>query len=227
VSDEPSPLGEPGTTTTVWTIGHSTRSFPELAELLRAHALSQLVDVRSIPASRRNPQFGRDALAKSLEDEAIRYVWMGDSLGGLRRPRDESPHTALRVEGFRGYADHMESAEFRAGVDALLALAREGRTAVMCAEAVWWRCHRSMLADHLALVREVRVFHVLDATPAKPHVPRAEARLEGDRVVYDRTVPRSRRAPAGEPELFEDEPVTPPAEPEATRSTSRRGPSAG
>jgi uncharacterized protein (DUF488 family) len=193
---EASPLEEPGTSTTVWTIGHSTRSTEELLALLREHGLSQLVDIRSIPASRRNPQFGRDALSESLEEAGIRYAWMGDTLGGLRKPSPATRHTALRVDGFRGYADHMETAEFRAGVDALLALARDGHTTVMCAEAVWWRCHRSMLSDYLTLVRGVRVFHAIDASPSKPHAPRAEARLVGDRLVYDMTVPRTRSRPA-------------------------------
>ena len=217
--DEAPPIGEPGLTTTVWTVGHATRPIAEFLDVLRAHGISTLVDVRAIPASRRNPQFGRDALARAAEGAALRYVWMGDSLGGLRRPRPDSPHAALRVEGFRGYADHMTTPAFREGLDALLALAREGSTAAMCAETVWWRCHRSILADHLTLVRDVRVFHILDAGPAKPHESRPEARLDGDVLVYDRRVSRDEGtrgggAPASReaPGLFAD---APPAEREA------------
>src|SRR5207237_1493366 len=134
-----------------------------------------------------------DAIAKSCADAALRYAWMGDSLGGLRRAPSDSRHVALRVAGFRGYAHHMETDAFRRGVDDLLALAQQGTTAVMCAEMLWWRCHRSMISDYLVLVRDVRVFHILDESPATPHPARPEARVEKGTLVYDVPVePRSR-----------------------------------
>jgi uncharacterized protein (DUF488 family) len=169
----------------LWTIGHSTRSEVEFFDLLRAHEIRRIVDVRAFPGSRRHPHFARDALSASLPAAGVDYVWEGKTLGGRRKPAPDSPNHSLRDEGFRGYADHMATAEFREGVDRLLALASESRTAILCAEAVWWRCHRGLIADHLVLVRGVEVRHVLDASPAKPHVPRPEARLAGDHLVYD------------------------------------------
>src|SRR5689334_2724993 len=132
----------------IWTVGHSTRSGDEFIEILRAQAIEVLVDVRTYPGSRRYPQFNRAALAESLAAVGIRYLHE-PRLGGRRRARPDSHNTAWRNEQFRGYADHMETDEFKNGVRALLELAANARVAVMCAEAVWWRCHRSLIADYL------------------------------------------------------------------------------
>src|SRR5262249_25634980 len=132
------------------------------------HGVKRIVDVRRYPASRMNPQFGRDALARSLADARIEYLFEGDALGGRRVPSASSKNTALRSAPFRGYADHTETAAFRAGVDRVLALAASAPTAVMCAETVPWRCHRFILSDAL-LARGARVMHLIDAKPGRPH----------------------------------------------------------
>ena len=168
----------------VYTLGHSTLALDAFLALLRAHDLTGLVDVRRFPASRRHPHFGGDALAASLAGEGISYAWI-PQLGGRRTPRRDSPHVGWRVEGFRGYADHMETREFADGLARLLVLAAERRTAVLCAEAVPWRCHRRLLADAL-LARGVEVRHVMSATKLDPHELTAFARVDGERVVYDR-----------------------------------------
>jgi uncharacterized protein (DUF488 family) len=167
----------------VHTIGHSTRTFPELLALLRAHAIRAVADVRRHPGSRRHPQFARDALAAALGDEGIAYAWL-PALGGRRRARPDSPHVGWRVAAFRGYADHMETPEFERGLADLLAFAARRPTAVLCAEAVPWRCHRQLIADAL-VARGVEVRHVVGpAGPARHALP-AFARLEGARIVYD------------------------------------------
>jgi uncharacterized protein (DUF488 family) len=182
---------------TVWTVGHSTRSLDELLAALRAHGVRTVADVRAFPASRRHPHFAREPLERALGDAGLAYAWLGETLGGRRTGAPGSRHAALRVAGFRAYADHMETKRFRAGVDALEALARSSPTAAMCAELLWWRCHRAFLADHLVLLRGMRVVHVRDAGHATVHVPRPEARVEGDHLVYD-------LRPDGGPTLFED-----------------------
>ena len=148
--------------------------------LLREHGVTRLADIRRFPGSRRYPHFSRDALEVSLPERGIEYVHIPE-LGGRRKPAGNSRNTALRNEQFRAYADHMATDEFRRAVDALLAL--EGRTAVMCAEAVPWRCHRNLLSDDL-LRRGVEVVHILGRGEAKRHEMSAIARIEGDRVVY-------------------------------------------
>jgi len=164
----------------IYTIGHSTRSLDELVALLREHAVRRLADIRRYPGSRRYPHFSRDALQVSLPEHGIEYVHIPE-LGGRRRASADSPNMALRNEQFRAYADHMTSDEFRNAVDGLLAL--EGRTAVMCAEAVPWRCHRNLLSDEL-LRRGCEVVHILGRGQAKRHEMSPEARVVGDRLVY-------------------------------------------
>ncbi|MGV3759098.1 MAG: DUF488 family protein [Actinomycetota bacterium] len=170
--------------TTVLTVGHGTLEAQALVELLGDAEVSHLVDVRSYPGSRRNPQFGREAMEQWVPQAGIAYSWQRD-LGGRRRPVPGSKHHALRVEAFGAYADHMETPEFLAGVDQLLETAERARTAVMCSESVWWRCHRRLLADHLTLVRSVEVLHLMHDGRLTPHKVTDAARLDGDAVVYD------------------------------------------
>jgi uncharacterized protein (DUF488 family) len=151
----------------VFTVGHSTRAWDDFLNILRAHAVQQLADVRTIPRSKRNPQFNEDALTIALPAEGIEYFHLPD-LGGLRRPRPDSTNTGWRNDTFRGYADYMETDQFRHALDLLINLVNDEETAVMCAEAVPWRCHRSLLADAL-LTRGVEVEHILSATSRKPH----------------------------------------------------------
>jgi uncharacterized protein (DUF488 family) len=167
---------------TVSTVGHSTRSADELIELLLAHGIAVLVDVRTVPRSRHNPQFDQSALPATLEAAGLAYRHMAD-LGGLRKPRPDSPHTAWTNPSFRGYADHMDTPAFALALDQLIALARERSTAVMCAEAVPWRCHRSLIADAL-LARGIEVRHIHDARLAEPHRLTPFARIVGARVAY-------------------------------------------
>jgi uncharacterized protein (DUF488 family) len=171
----------------VHTLGHSTLTLDEFLALLEAHGLDAVADVRRFPASRRHPHFAREPLAAALAAGGSAYSWLV-SLGGRRDPRPESPHVAWRNAAFRGYADHMDGAEFRQGLDALLVLAAGHRTALMCAEAVPWRCHRQLIADAL-VGRGVEVRHVTGRRDAEPHRLTPFARVEGDRIVYDRGVP--------------------------------------
>ena len=173
----------------VFTIGHSTRSSGELLELLAEHGIEVLVDVRRYPGSRRHPQFSRDALAAALAQAHIEYMHEPD-LGGRRAARPDSPHVAWRVDAFRGYADHMETPEFQAALERLIALARERRTVILCAEAVPWRCHRRLISDAL-VAREVEVRHILGPGRADPHEIDANARVEneGRRLVYSGPAP--------------------------------------
>lgn len=169
--------------TTLRTVGHSTHPIEGLLELLRGAAIERLVDVRTAPGSRRHPQFGRDALAASLEGAGITYAWRGAELGGWRKARPDSRHTALRSASFRGYADHMESEGFRRALDRLLEEAGERPTAVMCAEALWWRCHRSMIADAI-VARGHQVRHLMPDGSEADHRPRY-SRVEDGVPVYD------------------------------------------
>jgi uncharacterized protein (DUF488 family) len=169
----------------IFTVGHSTRTVDELATMLRAFDVSVLADVRTIPRSRHNPQFEGEALREALQSRGIRYVHIPE-LGGLRRARKDSPNTAWRNASFRGYADYMLTEDFEAGLAALRALASEGTVAMMCAEAVPWRCHRSLVADALT-ARGVQVSHIMSAKQAAPHEMTKFARVEGDRVTYPGT----------------------------------------
>lgn len=166
----------------IHTIGHSTRTFDELLRLLRAHGVVQLADVRTIPRSRRHPHFSREQLAPSLAAAGIAYRPLA-ALGGLRRPRRDSPNGGWRNESFRGYADYMLTPGFAEGLEELLAFSRDGATAVMCAEAVWWRCHRALLADAL-VVAGVRVLHIRTARAADEHKLCDFARVDGGRLTY-------------------------------------------
>ena len=182
---------------TVHTIGHSTRTFDDFLALLRCHGIAAVADVRRFPGSRRHPHFSSDALSASLAREGLGYVWL-EALGGRRHGRPDSPHGAWRNAAFRAYADHMDGAEFRAGLDALLRLAAERPIAVMCAEAVPWRCHRQLIADALT-ARGVEVRHVTGPGAADVHRLTSFARLDGTCVVYDGGQPalasRARRDP--------------------------------
>ena len=168
----------------LFTVGHSSRSLDDLIAVLRVHGIEELCDVRAYPGSRRFPQFARSSLEAALPGAGIRYAWFGKALGGHRPyARPDSPHTAIEEEGFRNYADHMESAEFVAAVDELLA--RSGPVALMCAERDPAHCHRSYLADYLVGVRGVEVIHIRDATETTAHVRSPLARVDGSRLVYD------------------------------------------
>jgi uncharacterized protein (DUF488 family) len=166
----------------LFTIGHSNRSFEEFAAVLKAHGIEVLADIRTVPKSRHNPQFNREALAAALPREGIAYLHMPD-LGGLRHPRKDSINGAWRNDSFRGYADHMQTDEFAAAVERLLSEAATRRTAIMCAESVPWRCHRSLVAD-AAVARGVEVRHIMSATAANPHKLTPFARVDGDQVTY-------------------------------------------
>jgi uncharacterized protein (DUF488 family) len=166
----------------IYTIGHSTLAAAAFVDLLAAHEIRQLADIRTIPKSRRHPHFVREALDALLASHAIVYRHF-PALGGLRKPRTDSINTAWQNESFRGYADYMQSSAFEDGVADLLTFAQNGRTALMCAEAVWWQCHRRLLADAL-IVRDVPVLHILSAGEPKPHELSAFARLEGGKVIY-------------------------------------------
>jgi len=152
---------------TVWTVGHSTRSGEEFAQILLAHGVEVLVDVRSFPGSRRYPQFNRTTLAESLQQVGIEYKHE-PRLGGRRTPRKDSHNTAWKNASFRAYADHMETEEFRNGVTDLLEVAANARVAVMCAEALWWRCHRRLISDYLKTEGHA-VIHILDKNKTQEH----------------------------------------------------------
>lgn len=172
-------------------VGHSTRPFAELVELLSSSGVGILADVRTVPRSRHNPQYDQETLRQALEREGIHYRHL-PRLGGLRRPRADSPNGAWRNASFRGFADYMLTAEFEEGLRELRELARQGPVAVMCAEAVPWRCHRSLLADALA-ARGVPVRHIVGRGRTAPHRVTPFARIEGRRVTYPPARGRSPR----------------------------------
>lgn len=170
------------TNPTIWTIGHSTRSFEVFLALLTENRIQLVADVRSHPGSRRYPQYGQAALRGALSERALGYQWM-PSLGGRRRPRADSPNGAWRNEGMRGYADYMLTAEFNNALEELLQLAGAQHTAAMCAEAVWWRCHRSLIADALK-ARGVRVLHIMNSDDVDEHLYTAPARILDGKLTY-------------------------------------------
>ena len=167
----------------IWTVGHSTRSQEDFNEILLAHQIEALVDVRSFPGSRRYPHFNKPELSRHLDSIGLTYLHLS-ALGGRRRPSPDSKNTAWKNPSFRAYADHMESEEFRKGIDALLELAQTRRTAVMCAEGLWWRCHRSLIADFLK-ARGVQVIHILDARKTESHPYTSAARIVEGRLSYE------------------------------------------
>lgn len=207
----------------ILTIGHSTRSIDEFVELLRQHGVERLVDIRTIPRSRRNPQFNSEALARSLKRESIGYTHIKE-LGGLRHARKDSINTGWRNASFRGYADYMQTEEFASAVGDLLQLCREKRCAVMCAEAVPWRCHRSLLADALA-ARGIAVEHILSGTRRDVHNITSFARIENERVTYPepRTEARQEKSAAGQAELrFEQSEADMPGKKRKTKFTAAK-----
>jgi uncharacterized protein (DUF488 family) len=167
---------------TVFTIGHSTRPIDEFIGLLTAHGVQALVDVRTIPQSRHNPQFGREQLSSSLEQAGIGYTHI-PGLGGLRRPRKDSTNTGWRNASFRGYADYMQTQEFEESLDRCVELAGQQRVALMCAESVPRRCHRSLIADAL-LARGIEVREITSARVSRLHALTPWARIDGTKVTY-------------------------------------------
>ncbi|HZQ46532.1 MAG TPA: DUF488 domain-containing protein [Verrucomicrobiae bacterium] len=172
--EEPSPL--------VMTIGHSTRMLVEFIRLLQAHAVSCVVDVRTVPRSRHNPQFNQASLPRTLKKAGLEYVHM-PGLGGLRHAKRDSPNKGWRNASFRGYADYMRTPEFGQGLEELIRLANRERIALMCAEAVPWRCHRSLIADAL-LVRGIRVEHIMSPTRRQVHTLTPFAKVRGATITY-------------------------------------------
>ena len=167
----------------IWTIGHSTRSIEDFIAALGAHQIKLLADVRLLPGSKRYPHFNNDALANSLGAHGIRYEHFRE-LGGRRRPRADSPNIVWRNHAFRGYADYMETPTFEAGIARLLGMTREiGPAAIMCAEAVWWRCHRGLVSDYLK-ARGVEVLHIMDAKKADPHPWTSAATIVNGHLSY-------------------------------------------
>lgn len=166
----------------VFTIGHSTRPVAEFIDILQKHGVKQLIDIRTIPKSRHNPQFNTGALAASLRKAGIRYVHLKD-LGGLRHARKDSINLGWRNASFRGFADYMQTPEFAAALDRAIQLAKARPSALMCAEAVPWRCHRSLVADAL-LVRGARVLHITSASAPRDHSLTPFARVHGTEITY-------------------------------------------
>ena len=168
---------------TVYTVGHSNKPLADFLSLLRAHGVRRILDVRRFPGSRRWPHFGAVRLAQSLAAEGIDYVGLPE-LGGLREPRGDSPHTAWRVAAFGGYADFMDTPEFAIGLAEVERLASETPSAIMCAEALPWRCHRSLIADAL-VVRGWEARDAISESEARIHELPGFARVEGGRLIYD------------------------------------------
>ena len=167
----------------IWTIGHSTREIDKFISALEANGIKLIADVRLLPGSKRYPQFNRESLAKSLSEHGIGYEHFPE-LGGRRKPKPDSRNTAWRNESFRGYADHMETEGFREGVNRLVHLANKvGPTALMCAEAVWWRCHRALISDFLK-ARGVEVTHILHAQKTQAHPYTSAARIVDGELRY-------------------------------------------
>jgi uncharacterized protein (DUF488 family) len=181
----------------IYTVGHSTRTLDELVALLRAFDISVLADIRTISRSRHNPQFNGDALRSTLRSRRLRYVHLPE-LGGLRRARKDSPNTAWRNASFWGFADYMLTEEFETGLAKLHALIAEGRVALMCAEAVPWRCHRSLVADALT-ARGAHVEHITSAKRSTPHHVTAFAEVKGTRVTYPGEDPKGGPLATAEP----------------------------
>jgi uncharacterized protein (DUF488 family) len=171
--------------TRIWTIGHSTRTIEEFIGALQANGIKLVADVRLLPGSKRYPQFNKEELARSLRGDGIGYEHFPE-LGGRRKARKDSHNTAWRNESFRGYADHMETAEFANGIARLQQMAdSDDATAIMCAEAVWWKCHRSLIADYLK-ARGVAVIHIIDVSKAEQHPFTSAARIVDGKLSYSK-----------------------------------------
>lgn len=166
----------------IYTVGHSTRELPIFLKLLQGHGISQIVDVRTIPRSRKNPQYDAKTFPQALRTSGIRYIHL-PALGGLRRAAQDSVNTGWRNTSFRGFADYMQGIEFEKGLEKLTKLASTRPSAIMCAEAVPWRCHRSLIADALT-VRGVRVLHIFGPGQAREHTMTCFARVKGMRISY-------------------------------------------
>src|SRR5882724_5614599 len=168
---------------TIYTIGHSTRTLEELIGALQAHSIQTLVDIRSFPMSRRLPHFNRESLEETLPEAGIRYLWVRELGGRRKKSLEDSPNVALRNESFRNYADYMLTPDFERAVADLINLAERSRTAYMCAERVYFKCHRMLVSDWL-VAHGHQVLHIDDEKPAKPHRLMAEARVVDGRLVY-------------------------------------------
>jgi uncharacterized protein (DUF488 family) len=167
---------------TIWTVGHSTRRIEEFLEILQSAAITVIADVRRFPGSRRYPHYNQQALTSSLQGAAIQYVWLPE-LGGRRRPQPDSPHKAWRNASFRGYADHMDTDAFEQGIDRVTALAEDGRVALMCSEALWWQCHRSLISDYLK-IRGYCVIHLLAPSKHEEHPYTSAAQIVDGHLSY-------------------------------------------
>jgi uncharacterized protein (DUF488 family) len=172
---------------TIWTIGHGTRSGDEFVQMLQEAGIQCLVDVRSYPGSRRNPQFSRVTLASLLFDHGIQYQWEGEGLGGFRKPKADSKNVVLKNEGFRGYADYMESEEFKQSAKLLIEQAQETKIAYMCAERLPWQCHRYLISDYL-VTQGVTVIHLVAPGKTQEHKLNPVAKLSKGELVYDQIV---------------------------------------
>lgn len=182
MSMPPSPQEAPWPQNPIFTLGHSTLPLEDFLARLRAYGIACLADIRTVPRSRHNPQFNGAALAASLSAEDIEYVPLA-ALGGLRHARKDSPNTGWRNESFRGYADYMQTEAFAAGLEALIRISRPKRVAIMCAEAVPWRCHRSLVADALS-VRGIPVIEILSESSHRLHKLTPFARVDGTTITY-------------------------------------------
>ena len=171
----------------VFAIGHSTRTWKVFLELLRVHGIKRVIDVRSIPRSRHNPQFNRETLSAKLRSAKIGYVHTR-KLGGLRHARRDSPNKGWHNASFRGFADYMQTPDFEAGLGRLIRLAKQKKSALMCAEAVPWRCHRSLIADAL-MVRGIHVADIISGKRSQAHVLTSFARVQGNRITYPLAAP--------------------------------------
>jgi uncharacterized protein (DUF488 family) len=171
-----------GNQLSLWTIGHSTLSIEEFIDRLKSFDIQVLADVRSFPGSRRYPHFNQESLSSTLPEVQIRYEHLRE-LGGRRRVRPDSLNVVWRNKSFRGYADYMETADFRSGIERLLAIAGKHRVAIMCSEAVWWRCHRSMISDYLK-VRGIDVVHIMGKGKSEPHPLTSAARIVNGELSY-------------------------------------------
>jgi uncharacterized protein (DUF488 family) len=166
----------------IWTIGHSTRSLDEFIALLKENKIEAVADVRSFPGSRKFPHFGAEQLAKTLPAAGIEYIPF-KQLGGRRKSRPDSPHTVWRSEAFRGYADYMDTDQFKKGIDELTELAQTKRTTIMCSEAVWWRCHRSMISDYLK-AEGMTVVHIMAPGKTEIHPYTSAATIANGKLTY-------------------------------------------